>query len=247
MCVGYRDEASLIFRYENEKVEQTLRRRASDVSSVSSGRSSKPSLTGSSATPPSDFSLDDFSDLSIGYGSEMHLQPIFPWLNNGAQEDTSSTKDPAVTQFFENFVVYPCSEGSSLGFLEHLPCMFNETAATNRIALRYAVQAAAYANASQDLGDKELFKKSMHCYGQALSALSKSLLGDRNAADDYVLMTVVILDIFESMFLEESSSKGSHAEGMKQILRLRGPNQMYSARGWSLFQLSHHRVVSISL
>lgn len=37
--------------------------------------------------------------------------------------------------------------------------------------------------------------------------------------------------------------KGSHAEAMAQILRLRGPNQIYSARGWSLFRLSHHRLV----
>jgi hypothetical protein len=37
--------------------------------------------------------------------------------------------------------------------------------------------------------------------------------------------------------------KGSHAEAMAQILRLRGPNQIYGARGWSLFRLSHHRLV----
>ena len=30
---------------------------------------------------------------------------------------------------------------------------------------------------------------------------------------------------------------------MAQILRLRGPDQIYGARGWSLFRLSHHRLV----
>lgn len=30
---------------------------------------------------------------------------------------------------------------------------------------------------------------------------------------------------------------------MTQILRLRGPDQIYGARGWSLFRLSHHRLV----
>ena len=46
------------------------------------------------------------------------------------------------------------------------------------------------------------------------------------------------------MYLHDSVSAGSHAQGMAQILRLRGPNQIYGARGWSLFRLSHHRLVS---
>ncbi len=33
---------------------------------------------------------------------------------------------------------------------------------------------------------------------------------------------------------------------MAQILRLRGPDQIYGARGWSLFRLSHHRLVGKS-
>ena len=34
---------------------------------------------------------------------------------------------------------------------------------------------------------------------------------------------------------------------MAQILRLRGPEQIYGARGWSLFRLSHHRLVGSSV
>ena len=34
---------------------------------------------------------------------------------------------------------------------------------------------------------------------------------------------------------------------MAQILRLRGPNQIYSARGWSLFRLAHHRLIKEQL
>ena len=56
-------------------------------------------------------------------------------------------------------------------------------------------------------------------------------------------MTVVVLDMFETVYLDDPKTRGSHAEGMAQILRLRGPNQIYSARGWSLFRLAHHRLV----
>jgi hypothetical protein len=47
----------------------------------------------------------------------------------------------------------------------------------------------------------------------------------------------------QTLYMQDQATKGAHAEGMKQILRLRGPHQMYGARGWSLFRLAHHRLV----
>jgi hypothetical protein len=32
---------------------------------------------------------------------------------------------------------------------------------------------------------------------------------------------------------------------MAQILRLRGANQIYEPRSWSLFRLAHHRLVGV--
>ncbi len=44
--------------------------------------------------------------------------------------------------------MYPCNQTSSPGFLEHLPCMFKEVNIEGRYALRWAVQAAGYADSS---------------------------------------------------------------------------------------------------
>ena len=54
----------------------------------------------------------------------------------------------------------------------------------------------------------------------------------------------MLIDI-QTVYLHDSKASGSHTVGMAQILRLRGPNQIYGARGWSLFRLSHHRIVRI--
>jgi hypothetical protein len=116
-----------------------------------------------------------------------------PWLKGGIE----STDDQAVSAFFEKFVMYPCNVGSSEGFLEHLPCMFDEVNVGNRIALRWAVRAAAYASLCRDRKNDTLQKKSMQCYGLALSALSESLIKNKDPPDDYILMTVVVLDLFE--------------------------------------------------
>lgn len=55
-----------------------------------------------------------------------------------------------------------------------------------------------------------------------------------------------MLTDLQTVYLRDATVTGSHAVGMAQILRLRGPDQIYGARGWSLFRLSHHRIVMVS-
>ncbi|KAF4339396.1 negative acting factor [Fusarium beomiforme] len=83
---------------------------------------------------------------------------------------------------------------------------------------------------------------SLEYYGHALGALGRSLAEWNKTPDDYDLMTVVMLDIFETLFMPESSINGAHAQGMAHILRLRGHEQFHNPRGWGLFRLAHHRV-----
>lgn len=76
--------------------------------------------------------------------------------------------------------------------------MFKEVNVEGRYALRWAVQAAAYADAvSQSQESKALASKALDCYGMALRALGESLSASGKEPDDYDLMTVVVLDIFE--------------------------------------------------
>ena len=95
-------------------------------------------------------------------------------------------------------MLYPCNSNSSQGFLEHLPNLFTDVNVEGRWALRYAVQAAAAADASrnQSMGSG-LANRALDLYGKALSALGKSLSEQDRVPDDYDLMTVVVLDIFE--------------------------------------------------
>ena len=93
--------------------------------------------------------------------------------------------------------MYPCNHGSSPGFLEQLPGLFAEVKGKGRVALRWAVRAAAYASLSNERDDQTLVNNAVQCYGQALSALAESLADINAAPDDYILMTVVVLDLFE--------------------------------------------------
>jgi hypothetical protein len=75
--------------------------------------------------------------------------------------------------------------------------MFQEVNVNGRYALRWAVRAAAYADCSKDQDSNVLARKALQCYGVALSALGDSLATPGKVPDDYDLMTVVVLDIFE--------------------------------------------------
>ncbi|KAI0016872.1 hypothetical protein F4780DRAFT_782815 [Xylariomycetidae sp. FL0641] len=156
-------------------------------------------------------------------------------------------EDAAVEAFMQNYVVQPCNQKSSPGFLEHLPCMYKEVNVNGRYALRWAVQAAACADGSRDARGGASQCEALHYYGRSLSAFAKSLSTPGKVPDDYDLMTVVMLDIFENVFFESPSMRGSHAQGMAQILRLRGHEQFHNPRGWSLFQLAHHKLLKQQL
>jgi hypothetical protein len=138
----------------------------------------------------------DHSALAPGEATGIKLKNPRPWLKRLPFE-IPPVEEQAVDNFMEKYVIYPCNQTSSPGFLEHLPCMFKEVNVNGRYALRWAVRAAAYADLSKDQDSDILARKALQCYGMALSALGDSLATPGKVPDDYDLMTVVILDIFE--------------------------------------------------
>lgn len=176
LCVGYREESDLIFQNETDKILQ--RNKISEPTPTpTSGRSRSRSLSrlGTSSPSASPASITSWqTDITL-----------------------PEEEDPTVSKFMDNYVIYPCTESSNAGFLEHLPSLFKEVNVEGRFALRYAVQAAAYGDVSRQRQSSEDAKTAMEYYGHALAALSKSLAEKGKVPDDYDLMTVVLLDIFE--------------------------------------------------
>lgn len=176
-----------MFQHETEKVVQK-----SQTASIS---------TASTSSPPSrrtrSRSLERASESSFTSRKSLRLSPAFPWLKDPPPTKTPSDEDQAASLFMDKYVLFPCNESSSPGFLQHLPCLFKEVNVEGRYALRWAVQACAFADLSREQSSKELVRKSLECYGNALNALGQSLAEKDKAPDDYDLMAVVILDIFE--------------------------------------------------
>jgi hypothetical protein len=206
VCEGYRDEATDIFRYETARVIEHAK--ASQMpflpgtGSFSPDSSRKRSKSFDGATNARGTSRVAGPNpvtgaLTPAEAAGARLNPPLPWLRGVPTHLHVPVEEQATEQFLEKYVIYPCNQTSSPGFLEHLPCMFKEVNVEGRYALRWAIQAAAYADASKGQDGDALIRKALQCYGMALSALGDSLAVPGKVPDDYDLMTVVILDIFE--------------------------------------------------
>jgi hypothetical protein len=205
-CEGYRDESSLIFRDETDKViehsraTQAVSQPVSKDSSHCSVRKRSKSVGASSAYRESSSvsrPKADPSALTPEEASGIKFSNRHSWLKEPPARLQPPVEEEAVDQFLDRYVIYPCSQTSSPGFLEHLPCMFKEVNIEGRYALRWAVRAAAFADVSKDQENNVLASKALKCYGMALRALGESLSTPGKVPDDYDLMTVVVLDIFE--------------------------------------------------
>ncbi|KAI0892686.1 hypothetical protein F4806DRAFT_229191 [Annulohypoxylon nitens] len=242
ICEGYRDEASILFRYETKRVIEQANTVASFTTSGRKPRRKSWSANLKSDSNRSPTTFIDPSNLTEEEISSFRIPKYSPWTKSIPDHLRPAPEDEAVDRFIDKYVMYPCAETSSPGFLEHLPCLFKDVNVEGRFALRWAVRAAAYADLAKAQNNDGLINKAFRCYGMSLSALGESLSSPGKTPDDYDLMTAVMLDIFETFFVEEPTMRGAHAQGMAQILRLRGSDQIYSPRGWSLFRLAHHRI-----
>ncbi|KAF5593486.1 negative acting factor [Fusarium pseudocircinatum] len=236
LCVGYRDEGDLMFQHETAKV--VLKSQTCTPSNSSRSSSSKSPRDNRTRSKP----VERASESSFSSTASINLPAAFPWLKDQAKTEPVSKDEQIASIFMDKYVLLPCNESSSPGFLEHLPCLFKEVNVEGRYALRFAVQACAFADLSREQSAEELVKRSLECYGFALSALGQSLAEKNKTPDDYDLMTVVMLDIFETLFMPDSSTTDAHAQGMAHVLRLRGHEQFHDPRGWGLFRLAHHRL-----
>ena len=207
ICEGYRDESSLIFRHETDKVIEQLRATALGASQVDQHDTSHQAVRKRSKSvdlrpfcrisPSILESKEDPGAISRDEALGIKLDDRQPWLQGLPNQFRQPIEEQAVDQFMERYVIYPCNQKSSPGFLEHLPSMFKEVNVEGRYALRWAVQAAAYADASRNQESNVLGIKALGCYGMALRAFGESLSAPGKVPDDYDLMTVVVLDIFE--------------------------------------------------
>lgn len=144
------------------------------------------------------------------------------------------TENKAASSVLDKYVVHPCNELSAPGFLEHLPCLFQEVNVQGRYALRWAVQATGFADMTRT-NDGDSATKAIEYYGRSLVALEKSLSEKGKKPDDYDLMTMVVLDVFEVCRPEFASGMlGMLTAGCSHFSSLMRVNAERMPRPWPI-------------
>ncbi|KAG9237162.1 hypothetical protein BJ875DRAFT_370623 [Amylocarpus encephaloides] len=265
-CTSYREPGTTFaWRDENEKaaylshsrVKRSVRERVQDLERSSKSTSvSTSGASTSSARATSKAPLGNEDEVSLD-GLKLGGNPT-PWLRN--QTASASTEKLAIDAFFKDYVLFPCTSTSTPGFLEQLPCLFEEVNTiqiSGRSALRWAVKAVSFASLAAKLPsdsslpgiEQAMTKRGVRmqadrAFGHALTSLATCLSAENEdeKVSDYTLMTVVVLDLFEALFQPGVDIYGAHTQGVAHLLRIRGPDQLVTPRGWSLFRVSQHRL-----
>jgi hypothetical protein len=98
--------------------------------------------------------------------------------------------------FYAEWIRNPHRQYKGPGYLDLLPSM--KATAASRSALSLAVEAFALANAGHLLSSKgKLSQLARSKYGAALAVVRTAIMQDAFTADDFTLMAILTIDMFE--------------------------------------------------
>ncbi|KAL5363506.1 hypothetical protein BJX96DRAFT_155841 [Aspergillus floccosus] len=213
-CPGYRPDT--IFRNENQKVEQLMKR----------GNSASP--TGNKQPSP-----QGASERSGHQELRLAQYPVAD----------STWEERAVCYFFDQYTTVdrPDECVSHLGFLPSLYaiCRDGKQDGSAASCLRLAVDATALMTLGNQVKAPSLIIKGRRSYGMALRGLRRALASLEQAVRDETFATMVLLSLFEDITGERKGLVSSHTAGFEILMKLRGEAQLGNAQGRDLFSFAY--------
>lgn len=140
----------------------------------------------------------------------------------------------AVSAFFRTFI-YGDHRGSTEAF-DYLPAVYGVAPAGG--VLYNAVHAVGLTVMSRETNDAFMLDRSWKVYAQSVEKMRTALRDSSRAKSDEVLMSVILLALFEAATCTAPQSLRTwqaHLDGAKAIMLLRGPGQLETTVGKSMF------------
>ncbi|KAL9107148.1 MAG: hypothetical protein Q9227_007928 [Pyrenula ochraceoflavens] len=99
--------------------------------------------------------------------------------------------------------------------------------------------AASLASLGNISGMEKLQYKSQELYGRALRSINNALRNPEEAKEDSVLTSILVLQKYETIngIMKIGSSTDPHERGLAMLMKLRGPEQLATETGRSLFRI----------
>lgn len=180
-------------------------------------------------------------------GEPSSHKEVVPWLKQPIETSLlPELIDQAVALFFSHHVLAKNAYiHTLLGYFEELPSMYQEAPPSSALAKAVkAISLAGLLTRFEFSGREDVRRAAQSQYLDAVAQLRLQVGAPERAAEDATLMAILVLDQMEVYHQSEHTMPlGIHFQGVCQILQLRGKAQMFSARGWALFRIAHHRLV----
>lgn len=141
--------------------------------------------------------------------------------------------DQAVCLFFRQYVL-PDIDGSSPGWLEYVPELFAQSNPED--ALAHSVKAISYVSLSSRSSIKALAAKGHAHYRTTLKRVSRMLESPEETLQDSLIVAIMLLVLFENHTCKEPAIMMNHARGLHSVLLHRGPDQLKTPRGYTMFR-----------
>ncbi|KAF4956891.1 hypothetical protein FGADI_3494 [Fusarium gaditjirri] len=110
-------------------------------------------------------------------------------------------------------------------------------------ALNLAVEAFALANARKLMScSGSLAQMALSRYGAALATVRDAITRHVLTADDDMLMAILIIDMFEVVFMVREEPLKLHDKAIEYLLSARGTKQVESVTGRAIYRMANHRL-----
>ena len=155
-------------------------------------------------------------------------------LHPSSQLGIPSWDQQAVGFFLAQYTFIPNHPQSSSGWFEFVPDLYRVSSSTS--CFQPAVLAIAYASLAGQSSLTWLATEARKIYGMAITRVNAAIANPSSAVEDDVLASVLMLGLYENLIGDHTVIMGSHREGLRMLLHLRGPQQLDSRRGRSLYR-----------
>ncbi|KAL1311048.1 hypothetical protein AAFC00_001262 [Neodothiora populina] len=241
-CLGYPDEADLIFRNQNDKI---------------AGRSQKSKKPKDRPLPAPDSTQSESGKTALQLRRK-HDRAVLPSSAGYRFEDvpqegatfslhpppTVPMEEQVVQVYFKNFRALYYNEDTIQGFLPYLVPMY-QTSKRNS-ALRIATRATALCAISQLPAQRHLTYHATAMYTRAIIAVSSALQDPAEARSDETLQATLLLCLYESIRASDNTitAWSNHVDGATALVRARGSSQFANTQSLSLFRAARTQMLT---
>ncbi|KAI8935644.1 hypothetical protein NX059_007170 [Plenodomus lindquistii] len=244
-CHGYRDPLSLMFKNESVVVARKAERRYEELARAK-GENRRNRETEVSSV-----------DNAYTFGHETESSPgesnseLTPWSRYPMPESVMRVLEPSIEQLAQGFFIanYVAQPGliprGQFEWVTELLCRDDVDE-----ALRESVNAASLAGFANAYKNPAIMRKAQIAYGTALRSTNASLRVPELAVKDSVLVSVIMLGMYENMIFRDKCSIeawAKHVRGACMLINMRGPAQFRSSIGRRVFHQFYGNALLVAL